>query len=308
MSIRPSQICLKKLKVNYMTNQTRFGPAGIPPIFKILGAQLFDVPKLLREEHLDAFEYQAVRWGQKPQIKREDAEKLGYEARKNDVLVSMHGSYYVNLGGKQEIVEASKRRILSCAAAAYWMSAYLLVFHIGFYGRFERSSVLKSSVEALKDIVSTMNNLGIRKIVLGLETMGKESQVGSLDEILKICEEVEQTQIVVDWAHLHARDQGRLREVSDFRSVVEEIERRLGTEATKNMHCHFSKIEYTAKGERRHHVLDESRYGPDFEMLAEVISDFKMHPVIICETPLLDVDAVKMQKILEIGKHRWHST
>jgi len=71
------------------------------------------------------------------------------------------------------------------------------------------------------------------------------------------------------------------------------------------MHCHFSKIEYTDKGERRHHVLDEARYGPDFEMLAEVIADFNMRPVIICETPILDVDAIKMRDTLrEVIKHK----
>ena len=263
-----------------MADHPRFGPAGVPHIFRTL-AQSFDVPRLLREEGLDAFEYQAVRWGQKPQMKREDAERLGVEARKNDVWVSMHGSYYVNLSGKKEVVEASKRRLVACATAAEWMGAYVLVFHTGFYGRFEKSYAFKNCVDALKDIVETMNSLGIRDVKLGPETMGRVFQVGTLDEILTICQEVEQTQLVIDWSHMHARRQGRFRKVDDFRA--------------RDMHCHFSKIEYTDKGERRHHVLDEARYGPDFELLAEVIAEFKMRPVIICETPLLDVDAMKMR-------------
>lgn len=281
-----------------MVDRPRFGPAGIPPLFRILGAELADVPRLLREEGLDAFEYQAVRWGQTPQLKREDAEALGAEARKNDVLLSVHGSYYVNLCGKKEVVEASKRRLIACATAAQWMGAYLLVFHPGFYGRMEKSYAFKTCVEALKDIASALNGMGI-SVKLGPETMGRVFQVGSLDEVLRICEEVEQTQPVIDWSHLHARQQGRFRKKDDFRAVVEEVERRLGAEAARNMHCHFSRIEYTAKGERRHHVLDEERYGPEFEMLAEVIADFKMQPVVICETPLLDVDARKMRAILQ---------
>ena len=281
-----------------MADHPRFGPAGVPHIFRILGAQSFDVPRLLREEELDAFEYQAVRWGQKPQMKREDAERLGAEARKNDVWVSMHGSYYVNLCGKEEVVKASKRRLVACATAAQWMGAYVMVFHTGFYGRFEKSYAFKNCVDALKDVVETMKSLGIQDVKLGPETMGRVFQVGTLDEILTICEEVEQTQLVIDWSHMHARRQGRFRKVEDFRAVVEEVERRLGTEAARDMHCHFSKIEYTDKGERRHHVLDEARYGPDFGMLAEVIAEFKMRPVIICETPLLDVDAMKMRDTL----------
>jgi deoxyribonuclease-4 len=64
------------------------------------------------------------------------------------------------------------------------------------------------------------------------------------------------------------------------------------------MHCHFTKIEFTEKGERRHHVLDEAKYGPDFQLLAEVIAEYDLRPVMICETPILDVDAVKMRDIL----------
>jgi len=280
-----------------MADRARFGPAGVPPLFRILRARMPDVPRLLREENLDAFEYQAVRWGQKPQMKREDAKRLGAEARKNDVLLSVHGSYYVNLCGKKEVAESSKKRLIACATAANWMGAYVVVFHTGFYGRLEKSYAFKTCVKALRDVVASMNSLGIRNVKLGPETMGKVYQVGSLDEILTICEEVEQTQLVIDWSHMHARRQGRFRKVVDFRAVAEEVERRLGTDAARTMHCHFSKIEYTDKGEKRHHVLDEPRYGPDFELLAEVMAEFKMRSVIICETPLLDVDAIKMRDI-----------
>ncbi len=278
-----------------MADRTRFGPAGVPPLFRDLKARIPDVPKLLREENLDAFEYQAVRWGQKPQMKKEDAESLGVEAKKHDVLLSMHGSYYVNLCGKKEVAEASKKRLIACATAANWMGAYVLVFHTGFYGRLDKSYAFKTCVNALKEIVSTMHSLGIRNVKLGPETMGKVFQVGTLDEILTICEEVEQTQLVIDWSHMHARRQGRFRKVEDFRAVAEEVERRLGTETARTMHCHFSKIEFTIKGEKRHHILDEPRYGPDFTMLAEVMAEFKMRPVMICETPLLDLDAMKMR-------------
>src|SRR5512136_299948 len=145
-----------------MADRPRFGPAGVPSIFRILGAQLSDVPKLLREEELDAFEYQAVRWGQKPQMKQQDAENLGAEARKNDVLLSLHGSYFINLCGEKEIVEASKRRLIACATAAQWMGAYTVVFHAGFYGKADRKQALKNCIEALKDVVESMNTLGIR--------------------------------------------------------------------------------------------------------------------------------------------------
>jgi deoxyribonuclease-4 len=98
---------------------------------------------------------------------------------------------------------------------------------------------------------------------------------------------------------LHARNRGRFKTVDDFRKAVVKIENRLGTKAVKDMHCHFSKVEFTEKGEKRHRILDEADYGPDFTMLAKVIAEFKLKPVIISESPILDIDAIKMRNILQ---------
>lgn len=282
-----------------MADRPRFGPAGVPPSFKAMKAALMDVPRLLREEGLDAFEYQAVRWGAKPQIKKEDAEKFGLKARENDVLLSLHGSYFINLCGDRETIEASKARLIACATAAQWMNARIVVFHLGFYGRKTPKDVFTGCLEALKDVVERLKSLGIGDVKLGPETMGKLSQFGSLDEVLSLCESVEQTQPVIDWAHLHARERGLFKTVNDFRNVVETIEKRLGTNAVKNMHCHFTKVEFTEKGEKRHHTIDEAEYGPDFSLLAKVIAEFKLNPVIISESPVLDVDAIKMRDTLK---------
>ncbi len=282
-----------------MADRTRFGPAGVPPTFKWVKAGLEDIPSLLREEGLDAFEYEAIYWGGKPQMQREHAERLGLKAKENDVWLSMHGSYFVNLCGETKIVEASKKRLIACATAAQWMNAHVLVFHPGFYGRRPRELTLRNCVEALKDLVSSMKSLGIDSVKLGPETTGKIAQLGSLDEIVSICKQVDQTQLVIDWSHVHARDLGRLRTVKDFRKVVLKVEDELGSEAVQNMHCHFTKIEFTEAGERRHHVLAEERYGPDFRLLAQVIIEFKLKPVIICESPLLDLDAMSMRDTLK---------
>jgi deoxyribonuclease-4 len=128
--------------------------------------------------------------------------------------------------------------------------------------------------------------------------MGRKFQVGSLDEIMTICQEVEGTQLVVDWGHLHARELGAFQKVEDMRAVAEKIESTLGAETLRSMHCHFSKIEFSSQGERKHHTLEEP-YGPEFDMLAKVLIDFKMHPTMICESPILDIDALRMKQTLK---------
>jgi deoxyribonuclease-4 len=109
-----------------------------------MGATMFDVPRLLREEGLDAFEYQASRWGAKPQIKQADAQKLGEAAKQNDVRLSMHGSYFINLLGKKEVAEASKERIIAAVTAADWMGAYVVVFHTASTANSTKTTHLKS--------------------------------------------------------------------------------------------------------------------------------------------------------------------
>jgi len=280
-----------------MSMRTRFGPAGVPPMFRLMGATMFDVPQLLQEEGLDAFEYQASRWGGKPQIKQADAQKLGEAAKQNDVRLSMHGSYFINLLGKKEVAEASKARSVAAVTAADWMGAYVVVFHTGFYGKFDRDYALKTSIAELREVSSKMKSMGI-KAKLGPETMGRKSQIGGIDEIIEINREVENTQLVVDWGHLHALHQGSFKTVDDMRRVASKIEQELGTQTMRSMHCHFSKIEFGASGEKCHHTLDEAAFGPEFGMLAEVILEFGMHSTMICETPILDVDARKMKEIL----------
>jgi deoxyribonuclease-4 len=282
-----------------MADHPRFGPAGVPPAFRFKRATLPDVPRLLRQEGLDAFEYEAVHWGKKPQVKQSDAEELGSEAKQNDVWLSVHGSYFINLCGEKTILEASKQRLVACAIAAAWMGAHTVVFHPGFYGNKSPKQAFRLCLKAMMDVVQMMRAQGIEDVRIGPETMGRFYQLGTLDEILDLCELVDQTQLVIDWSHLHARGGGCLRTQEDFRDVVEHVENQLGTEAVENMHCHFTKTEFTDKGERRHHTLDEKRYGPEFRALAKVISEFRLRPVIICESPILDLDAIRMRGILQ---------
>jgi len=282
-----------------MSLRARFGPAGVPPKFRQLKITVSEVPRLLRDEGLDAFEYEAVRWGKKPQIGAEEAKKLGTEAKEQDVWLSLHGSYYLNFNGAKPIVDDSKARLIACATAAEWMGAHTVVFHPGVYGKRPPEVALKMCSDALREVVQRMHELGIVNVKLGPETMGRTYQLGSLDEALSICETVEQTQLVVDWSHLHARGLGRLRKVEDYRDIVERIEKRLGSESIRNLHCHFSKIEYSDKGEKRHHTLEEPRYGPDFRLFARTIIEFNISPIVISESPIIDIDAMRMRDILK---------
>ena len=286
-----------------MADHPRFGPAGIPSAFDALKRPVEDVPEYLHSEGLDAFEYQAVRWGPKPQMQKENAEKLGIKAKEYDVRLSVHGSYFINFCGDALTVEASKRRLISCITAADWMGAHEVVFHPGFYSKL-REENLQSCVKAMNEVVEFMKSSGIVGVSLAPETAGRIFQLGSLDETLTLCEKVELTKPTIDWSHLHAREGGKLKTIDDFRQVIKEIERRLGNDAAKQLHCHYTRVEFSRAGERRHHTMDETKYGPDFEPLAKLIAELDLKPVILSESPILDIDSQKMKDIVfrEISK------
>lgn len=287
-----------------MADRPRFGPAGMPPGFKALKQPVTEVPKYLRDEGLDSFEYQMVRWGPKPQIRKEMAEELGKKAHEHDIWVTAHGSYFVNLtSNSRETLEASKKRLLACVTGANWMGAHIVVFHPGSYAGRPPKEVFETCATSMEEVVETMRSMGLTKVHLAPEMMGKSQQFGTVEEVLALCERVDLTEPNVDWAHLHAREGGRFKTIDDVRKVMDQIEKRLGTKALKNLHCHYSHIEFTDKGERRHHNIDRTEYGPDFKFLAKLIVERDLNPVIACETPSLDVDARKLRDmVLEMRK------
>ena len=137
------------------------------------------------------------------------------------------------------------------------------------------------------------------------ETMGKLGQIGTIEEVVEFCKVDKCFIPTVDFGHVNAREGGSLRSVADYRSRLEYMIERLGIEKMKHFHVHFSKIQYSAKGEIRHLTFEDEVYGPDFEPLAKVLLDLKLEPTIICESAnYMAEDALKMRIIYEnLKKH-----
>ncbi|HID90876.1 TPA: deoxyribonuclease IV [Candidatus Bathyarchaeota archaeon] len=275
----------------------RFGPAGRPPWFR---CKMTEVPLLLEEEGLDAFEFQAVRMGMPDRkVGADRAGTLRENAERCDVWVTLHAPYFVNLASeKGDTYERSIERLVSSMRLASWMGAHQVVFHPGYYGGLSRREALDACVRALRRVIDAAREDGIKDVWLGPETTGKASQVGDLEEVVAMCESVEQTRPTVDFAHIHARGAGRIRTKGDYAEILDLIEDRLGADVVGELHCHYTPVEYTEKGEVRHHPMGEAGFGPDFEPLAELIVERGISPVIISESPILDKDSIRMRDIV----------
>lgn len=283
-----------------MKNKIKFGPAGNPIGFN---GQTVEVCDYIRDIGLDAYEYQAT-YGVK--IQKQSGLKLGETALNNDIRVSMHAPYYINLSAqKEDVLERSIERLIQSARAAEWIGAYRIVFHPGFYTKYTPSQALDRCKGVITELLEKLDSLGIKKFTFAPETTGKRSQLGSLDEIIDICQSFDHFAPTIDFAHVHARGRGCIKGVDDYHRILGKLEDGIDEIGSKPevLHCHFTRIEYTDAGERKHHVLMETEYGPPLEPLLEALVECGWDATIICETPFLEKDALLMkqnyQKILE---------
>ncbi len=262
-----------------------FGTAGTPMSSK--GNDSLSGIERVRELGLGCMEIEFVR-GVK--MGRETAQKVYKKAKQLDIKLSVHAPYYINLNAGGEILVKSRERILSSARIGSICGARSVVIHAGFC-KGSRKEVYEKIKKELIAIVEHLKNESV-VIALRIETMGRYSQFGTLDEVLAITE-IEGVLPCIDFSHLHAIT-GKFNSFGEFSSVLAQVENKLGREGLENMHIHVSGIEYSDKGEKRHLVFDESDFK--YNELAQAFRDFDIKGVVISESPNLETDALKLKK------------
>jgi deoxyribonuclease-4 len=282
----------------------RFGPSGNSDSFYSQGHKSsVEMPLWLKKMGLSAYEYQCSK-GIK--ISRKTAAELGKEAERNDIFLSIHAPYYINMASaEEEKRNSSIDYVLKTMEAAQWMGASRVVVHTGSCAKTDRAKALNKTIEVMKETIQKADEMGLSGISICPEVLGKVNQLGTLEEILEICRIDERLIPAVDFGHLHARGMGCLNSPQDFETIIEKIENELGTERMRKIHCHFSKVEFSSGGEKRHRSICDTEYGPEFEHLAVVLCKRNIEPVIICESrENMAEDALKLKQIYESVKER----
>lgn len=267
-----------------MPSIIRFGPAGNPDAFYAAGHKAsIEMPEYLSRLGLNAYEYQCNRG---VRISQRLAEQIGEEAEKFDIALSIHAPYYINLASNDpKILASSKEHLLKSIQASIWMGAKKVVFHTGGVAKVERVAALAQAKTMLLEVLElSFIQFGPHNVKLAPETMGKQNQLGHLEEVLELCTISTQLVPTVDFGHLNALWQGQLDNREEMGKVLEAIDSKLGREVTDNIHVHFSPVEFTSAGEKKHWTLLNPEYGPDFAHLAYHLALRKMSPTIICES------------------------
>ncbi|HII4523441.1 TPA: TIM barrel protein [Clostridium perfringens] len=242
----------------------------------------------LKKIGLEAMELPFVR---SVNVTDKNRDKIIEAKEKNDFYLSAHGSYFINLNAEEEEKkEKSIERILKGAEALKSVGGRSLVFHPGFY-------LKASKEEALEEIKKNLKKLPYEGVDYRLETTGKGTQFGNLQELVDICKEVPSCKLCIDFSHIHARGIGALKEYKDFAEILEYIKDNLRNEALEDLHIHMSGIHYTDKGERNHLPFLESDFN--FIECLRALKDYKVKGCIICESPLLEKDALLLKETYE---------
>ena len=270
-----------------------FGTAGIP--HSTPKPDLLNGIKQVRTLGLDALEIEFVR---QIHISSEKAPLVKEEARKNDVTLTCHGQYWVNLNAQDPTtLKQSVQRILDASRRAYAAGAWSICYHLAYYMKQDKDKVLKQVKQQVKPIVKQLKDEG-NTIWLRPETGGKTHQFGDVDELVALAQEVEQVLPCIDWAHHYARSLGKVNTQPQFAEILAKIEKGLGKEALQNMHMHLEGIEFGNVGEKNHVNVDECPFR--YQEVLRALKEFKVKGVLISESPNIEDDALKFKR--EYGK------
>lgn len=261
----------------------KFGPAGNSDSFYQEGfSASVDMPKWLAARDLDAFEYS---FGRGIRLGTEGAKAIRAEAEKYGIQLSVHMPYFINLATEED--EKKVKNIgyfVDSLKVAEALGAKRAVFHPGSASGGDRGAILQRAKVFFKEIIATLDDMNLMNVTLCAETMGKINQLGSLEEVIELCNVDERIWPTIDFGHLHCRGLGAINSKEDYAAILDRLEKGIGTERAKTMHVHFSRIEYTKGGEKMHHTFADVQYGPEFMPLAELIAERGYEPVFICES------------------------
>jgi deoxyribonuclease IV len=240
---------------------------------------------------LDAFE---LGWVQSVRVSEETCAAIKQTGVEQGVALSVHASYFFNLNAMDEEWPKSRKRLMDAAHYGNLAGATDIIFHPGSYFGNPPADVLKIAIPRLKGCIDELRKAK-NPVILRPETMGKSAMLGSFEDTVEMSKAIKGVLPCIDFAHLHARPgDGTMNTVKEWAQILEAYRAALGKEALKNLHIHLSGIEYGPKGEKNHLALGESDLKINF--LFQVLRDFGCAGRILCESPIMEEDALNMKK------------
>ncbi len=275
-----------------MSLSFRFGTVGSPIQTPKKPGGSVGAIQFSRTLGLDAFE---LGWVQSVRVSEETCALIKQTAAEQDVAVSVHAPYFINLNADEEEWPKSRKRLMDAAHYGNLAGATDIIFHPGSYFMRDPGEVLKLAIPRLQACVDELRAAG-NPAILRPETMGKSAMLGSLEDTVEMAKSIPGVLPCVDFAHLHARPgDGSLNSYEEWSARLEMVAKALGEQALKRLHIHLSGIEYGPKGEKNHLPVAESDL--DLKGLFRALHACGASGRILCESPAMEDDAIYMKKV-----------
>lgn len=261
-----------------------FGPSGHSESYAAEGlTSTADMPKWISARGLDIFEYS---FGRGVRVSTATAAAIGEKCDEYGIEMSVHAPYFINFASPEpEKAQNSVNYILSSLKVLKAFGGERCVFHAGAQGQDSREAAFARTKDMFARTLELIaEEPDYADLIVCPETMGKQAQIGTVEEVVELCRLGENVYPCVDFGHINALYGGSLKSARDFEDVVKKLLDGLGEKKTKNMQVHFSKIQYGAKGEIRHLTFADDVYGPEFEPFAEIIVKYGLTPHILSES------------------------
>src|SRR5512146_2506631 len=120
---------------------------------------------------------------QSARVSDETCAAIKAAAAENDVAVSVHAPYFINLNATSDEWPKSRKRLMDAAHYGNLAGATDIIFHPGSYFGNDPKEVLKIAIPRLKGCVNELKKNG-DKVTLRPETMGKSAMLGSFEDTL----------------------------------------------------------------------------------------------------------------------------
>lgn len=264
-------------------NKLHFLTAGLPLASEGKGYK--KGLSIIKEMQLDGLEVEFVHG---VRMNEQNQSLVETFAKEDGNLVTCHGPYYINLNSQEEDkIEASVQRILETARMGEKIGAYSITFHAAFYMKQDEETVYKTVYKSMERICSTLENEG-NNIWIRPETTGKGTQWGTLEEIVQLSKNFKNVLPCIDFAHIHARNNGIYNTYDEFSKMLEYIGKELGQDVFDDFHAHLAGIEYSVKGEKNHLIFEES--DMNYKDLLKVFKEFNVKGALVCESPNIESD------------------
>ena len=285
-----------------MNDTPRFGTAGLADSYTVKKFDPAAIAAYTAGFGLTAFEYQC---GHGVRLGLDKARQMADDAAARGILFSVHAPYYISASSLDEEKRLnSVNYLLQSAALCRALGGRRVIFHSGSCGKQSREAALEKALDTMRRAVAALDEAGFEDMTLCPETMGKVGQLGTLDEVLTLCGVDSRITPCIDFGHLNARTLGGIQTKADYAAILDRMAEVLGDDRARQFHVHFSRIEYSAGGEKRHWTFADTQFGPEPQPLMELLAERQLTPVVICESAGTQAeDAQTMQQMYRVARN-----